>query len=768
MRDGRAGLWAPALALALLAATTAATSAATPAPPATATAAAVAAVPPDFHVSTVFAGLNQPTNVEFAPDGRVFVAEKRGVIKVFDGPDDPTPAWLADLRTKVFNGWDRGLLGLAIAPDYATDPAVYVLYTLDRRPGGTVPTWGRPGQDVDNCPNPPGYTENGCVVMGRLSKLLLEGDRMWHGREKVLIEDWCQQYPSHSVGSLAFGPDGALYASGGDGASFGFVDYGQAGSPRNPCGDPPVPVGGRQTPPTAEGGALRSQDVRTVADATSPGGAIIRVDPDTGLPMPNNPLIAFPRNSTRRVVAFGFRNPFRFTLKPGTHALWVGDVGWDEIEEVNRTVGNDAAVDNFGWPCYEGRGRMPAWDNANLGLCESLYAQGTGAVRAPTFAYRHRRDITLGEPCDEQAGSAISGLAWTPATTPYPAAYRALFFADAFRQCIWRMPLTSAAQPDPARVALFGSGTGMVVDLQFGPGGELWYADLQGGMIRRIGYAAGNHPPEPVLRATPTSGDPPLTVTFDAGGSRDQDGDPLTFTWDTDRDGAFDDGTGPVIRQTYTAPAMVVVRVKVRDARGLVETATASVTVGTPTLPVPVITGPADGTLARVGTPLSFAGSATTATGATLPASALRWQANVLHCPDTCHSHTGVYAVSGVASGSFTVPDHEYASALELVLTATSGGQSASVTRRVDYRATDLTLASSPAGVRLTVGSTSGAAPFVSAQSTGGRVTLGAPATTTVGGVPYNFVSWSDGGAASHDVTVPATATTYTATYRPA
>jgi hypothetical protein len=45
------------------------------------------------------------------------------------------------------------------------------------------------------------------------------------GPEQVLVEDWCQQYPSHSVGSLAFGPDGALYASAGDGASFGFADW---------------------------------------------------------------------------------------------------------------------------------------------------------------------------------------------------------------------------------------------------------------------------------------------------------------------------------------------------------------------------------------------------------------------------------------------------------------------------------------------------------------------------------------------------------------
>ena len=78
--------------------------------------------------------------------------------------------------------------------------------------------------------------------------------------ETPLITDWCQQYPSHSVGDLVFGPGRALYVSAGDGASFNFADYGQDGAPVNPCGDP---GGAAPTPPTAEGGALRAQDVRT-------------------------------------------------------------------------------------------------------------------------------------------------------------------------------------------------------------------------------------------------------------------------------------------------------------------------------------------------------------------------------------------------------------------------------------------------------------------------------------------------------------------------
>ena len=90
---------------------------------------------------------------------------------------------------------------------------------------------------------------------------------------ETLIDGWCQQYPSHSLGSLAFGSDGALYVSSGDGASFTFTDYGQKGNPLNPCGDAPGSEGTALTPPTAEGGALRSQAVRGTADPVPLNGS---------------------------------------------------------------------------------------------------------------------------------------------------------------------------------------------------------------------------------------------------------------------------------------------------------------------------------------------------------------------------------------------------------------------------------------------------------------------------------------------------------------
>src|SRR5262245_687101 len=248
-------------------------------------------LPAGFQESVVFSGLTHPTVVRFAPDGRVFVAEKSGLIKVFNGFGDTTPDIFVDLTAKVQDYWDRGLLGLAIDPEFPTKPYVYVLYTYDALVGGTAPAWG------DTCPSPPGPTGDGCVVTGNLSRLQISSSNTLVGTEKVLIQgNWCQQFPSHSIGTIAFGPDGALYASAGDGASFGVADYGQRGgssgspTPRNPCGDPPAPVGANQTPPTAEGGALRSQDIGTMSDPVTYDGAILRLDPNTGKALSTNPL----------------------------------------------------------------------------------------------------------------------------------------------------------------------------------------------------------------------------------------------------------------------------------------------------------------------------------------------------------------------------------------------------------------------------------------------------------------------------------------------
>ena len=537
-------------------------------------------LPERFHEEVVLSGLTQPTAVRFSPDGQVFVAEKSGLIKVFSDLDDPTPTTFADLRTEVHNFWDRGLLGLALDPGFPAEPYVYVLYTYDFDPAvpDDFPRWGNPNATADGCPNPPGATEDGCVVSGRLSRLEALSDGA-AGVEDVLVEDWCQQYPSHSVGSLVFGSDGALYASSGDGASFNFADYGQDGDPPNPCGDPP---GGTQTPPSAEGGALRSQDLRTQSDPTGLNGSIIRVDPDTGNPLPDNPGTG--DANARRIVAHGFRNPFRFTLQPGTDELWVGDVGWTTWEEINRIADPAGGpVENFGWPCYEGAFRQGDYDGLNLDLCEDLYDEG--GVHSPHYAYG--RGESPGESCPTGA-SVISGIAFYEGGI-YPADYDgALFFTDHARRCIWAMFEGPGGEPDASDIITFVSDAANPVDLQIGTGGDLFYVDHNGGTVRRVSYDPENQPPTAVATASATSGAAPLAVDFDGTGSSDPEGDSLDYGWDLDGDGQFDDSTDSQPSFTYDV-GVYEVRLRVADVDGESDT-TDPITISAdeaPPVPIP-------------------------------------------------------------------------------------------------------------------------------------------------------------------------------------
>ena len=527
-------------------------------------------MPPGFSDTTVVSGLTFPTAVRFAPDGRIFVAEKQGLIKVFDNLADTTPSTYADLRTKVYNASDRGLLGIALDPDFATQPYVYALYTYDAPIGGIAPVWR------DACPSPPGPTLNGCVASARLSRLSVP-PMGGLAQETVLINDWCQQYMSHSIGTIEFGPDGALYAGAGDAASFSFIDYGQKGDPPNPCGDPPVPTGGTQTLPTAEGGSFRSQDLRTTSDPVTLDGSLIRIDPATGAALSTNPLFGRSDANARRIVAYGFRNPFRFTFRPGTNEVWVGDVGGGPWEEIDRIVSpTDSNVENFGWPCYDGPGHNKSFEALGANICTNLYAQ-TSAATTPYFAYNHTQKVVAGETCPT-GSSAISGLAFT-AVSHYPPPYGgALYFADYARNCIWVMPTGANGLPDTTNVKTFAAQAATPVDLEIGPGGDLFYVDFGGGTIHRIQHTAGNQPPVAVATASPTSGPLPLTVTFDGRSSSDPDaGDTISYAWDLDGDGSFDDSAVPSPTYTYTHNANVTFRLKVTDSHGASSTDTETI-----------------------------------------------------------------------------------------------------------------------------------------------------------------------------------------------
>jgi glucose/arabinose dehydrogenase len=718
---------------------------------------------PGFTDSVVLSGLDTPTAVAFAGDGRIFVAEKSGVIKVFDNLNDASPAVFADLRTQVYNHLDRGLLGMALDPAFPTRPYVYVLYTRDADIGGTAPKWGTPGQTSDPCPDPPGY-DDGCTASARLSRLQAVGNA-WSGTEHVLIDGWFQQFDSHSIGAIAFGPDGSLYVSGGDAASWQFVDYGQEGEPRNPGGDPPVPVGGTQTPPTAEGGALRAQDLRTAGDPVGLNGTVIRVNPDTGAAMPDNPLAGHPDPHAKRIIAYGLRNPFRIAVRPGTKEIWVGDVGWRLYEEIDIIPEPSAGVvRNFGWPCYDGTTRQDGYDAANLDICEQLYAE-TGAVTFAHFQYREGVRVVSNEICSF-TDSSLSGLAFYEGGS-YPAEYNgALFFVDYTRRCIWVMPAGANGVPDPSRRATFIANAGFPVDIKVGPGGDLFYVDIVGGSIHRIRYNAGNQAPTAWIDANPQTGPAPLTVSFSGLDSKDPEGGALTYSWDLNGDGTYGDSTQPTASYTYTTNGTYTARLRVTDDAGLQDIETMSIVVGN-TAPTSVIDMPSETLRWRTGQSYTFSGHATDPEDGSIPAARLNWALVLNHCSTatSCHEHF-IQSYAGVSGGSFSGPDHEYPSYLTLRLTATdSGGLQHTVSRRLDPQSVVVAFETQPSGLQLALGSGTFQAPQSRTMIVGSTNSISAPSPQTLSGTTYTFASWSDGGAQTHLFSVGEAPATLRATF---
>ena len=98
---------------------------------------------------------------------------------------------------------------------------------------------------------------------------------------------------------------------------------------------------------------------------------ILRLDPATGASLPNNPNHASSNANAQRIDAYGLRNPFRFTFRPGTNEVWIGDVGWNTWEEINRITDPTAASKNFGWPCSEGNPEA-GYQSAGLNICNNL------------------------------------------------------------------------------------------------------------------------------------------------------------------------------------------------------------------------------------------------------------------------------------------------------------------------------------------------------------------------------------------------------------
>jgi glucose/arabinose dehydrogenase len=249
----------------------------------------------DLVSLTSIGSFEQPVLVT-APPGdrdRVFVVEQSGTVRVVrDGVASPT--LFLDIRDRVVDQGESGLLSIAFAPDYARSGLVYAIYNARLGPYGDLQ-----------------------IAEFRLDPF--DPDRADPSSERVLLTI-PKPYENHNGGMLQFGSDGDLYASVGD-------------------GDPGV---------LHKAGAFAQR-----LDALL--GRILRIDPRRGDPYAvpaDNPFVDV-ANARPEIWAYGLRNPWRFWIDRETDVLYVPDVGSTSREEIN-VVPNRGRGENFGWPCFEG------------------------------------------------------------------------------------------------------------------------------------------------------------------------------------------------------------------------------------------------------------------------------------------------------------------------------------------------------------------------------------------------------------------------------
>lgn len=617
-------------------------------------------LPEGFTHTTVATGLNYPTSMAFAPDGRIFVNEKNGRIRVIkNGVLLGTPF----AQVSVDASGERGMSGVAVDPDFATNGYVYAYYTTSSEPVHNRLVRFTAAGDVAR-------TTGGVVDMEVLA------DFPDLGSGKI-----------HMSGAIHFGPDGKLYVSVGD--------------------------------------AARAANSQTLSNVF---GKLLRFNRDGSIPT-DNPFYDRTTGLSRAIWALGLRNPFTFSFEHGTSRMRINDVGQETWEEVNDGV----AGANYGWPTTEGPTTDPAF-------------------QGPAFAYRHSDAPVTG--C-----AVTGGLFLTHPASTFPSSYDGDYlFADFCDHWIKRIDRETGEVHD-----FVDDASPHVVDLRYGPDGNVYYLSFGNGSVVRIGATASR---------APAIGDQPADVVAAVGESAtfavSATGSGLSYQWR--RNGA------PISGATASAYTVAPVQasdggdtfsVTVSNDAGSVTSDAATLTITDNDRPGITFTTPESGATYAGGDVVPFAATASDPEDGDLPPTAFTWRVEFNH--DT-HFHPFVPEFSGTREGEFAASrgghtEHNVWYRVHLRVTD-SAGRSTSTFRDVLPRKVAVTLATSPSGLSVNLDGQPRVTPVSITGVTGVERTLSAPLTQTKSGTTYEFAGWSDGGAANHTVVTPDVDTTYTATYR--
>ncbi|MGH2795002.1 MAG: PQQ-dependent sugar dehydrogenase, partial [Actinomycetota bacterium] len=425
-----------------------------------------AAVPAGF-VDELVATLGAPTAMVFTPDGRLLITTQQGRVRVFAGGAlQATPALDLAAQGVICSNSERGLLGIALDPQFSSNGFVYLYYTFNKGDAA--------------CP-----TGNATKPVNRVARFTMSGNTISFASQLVLIDNIHSYAGNHNAGDLSFGKDGNLYISVGDGGCDFLPPNGCAGS----------------NSAARRFNHLLGKILRITKDGAIPAG-----NPITGVGTARcNVTGSAPAGvACQETYSYGLRNPFRMAFDPNAAQtlFHINDVGQNTWEEIDL----GAAGADYAWNACEGFFAT----NSTTTDCNPPSPQTVD----PIFAYGR-----------SDGCASITGGAFVPTNSGWPAPYPGSYlFSDFVCGKIWRLVPQGGGVYTRADFAT-GLGGSSAVHLLFGPsatGQALYYTTYAGGgQVRRIRFAGANSPPTADLTASPTSGPAPLMVTLNGSGSTD-------------------------------------------------------------------------------------------------------------------------------------------------------------------------------------------------------------------------------------------------------